>query len=130
MQFSNKKKRSTLAILRAIQYFTTKKKHPFVYDDIQSFFKNGISFPEFVSLAFDINIDKFGKLHHNPIYDSDILSNNDKAYQYVLRNCLIIENDNEYWESLEQNLGHQKKHIIFLSLLLVERCFHIKKHAP
>lgn len=102
--------------MRVIHYLFKKKNKTMTDETIGLFFDNGVSFPQFVALIF--NIDQIPNLNQNPktIFHKKI--NNDLALQFLFQNNQKIAKFCPKYDSLRDQYN-------LLSLILTNQCFNL-----
>lgn len=103
-------------ILSAVNYIFKKNGKNNANETFKSFFEDGISFPQFVALAF--NIESIPKCIPNPKTVIDKNMNNLVAYQYLISNNIEIA-------QLSSQYSNEKEQINLLSLILTKQCFNL-----
>lgn len=103
-------------LLKIIDYLFRKRKNSIGNETLNSFFDNGISFPQFVAIAFDVDdipeINKYPEtLQHKKL-------NNDIALQFVFHHNEDIAKSNPNYNSDEDKTN-------LLALILTKQCFKI-----
>lgn len=104
-------------LLRIVNYFLKKKGIISNEEELDHFFDNGVSFPQFIAVAF--NIDQIPNIVQKPQNDSQRNLNNNIALEFLFQ-------ENEEIGQISPSFYTTKDKSNLLSLILTKQCFKIK----